>query len=64
MGTHKTKKISAGHYIYRGFKVTNYGYYQPEQKVVWEAEDDDGCGFAHAYSLRNCKRLIDDSLDK
>lgn len=61
---HTAKRISAGHYIYRGYKVTCLGYYEPEHRVVWEAEDENGCGFAHSFSLRDTKRLIDECLDK
>ena len=57
---YKAKRISAGHYIYRGYKVTCIGYYPPERKVVWEAEDENGNGFAHAFSLKCCKYWIDD----
>lgn len=61
---HKAKRLSRGHYIYRGFKITCVGYYEPEKRIVWEAEDENGCGFAHSFSLRDTKRLIDDELDR
>lgn len=60
---HKTKKISAGHYIYRGYQVNRIGYYPPEQKVVWEAVDKNGCGFAHSFSFADTKLFIDELLD-
>ena len=28
-----------------------------------EAEDTDGCGFAHSFRLRDTKRLIDESIE-
>ena len=56
---HRAKRISAGHYEYRGFKVTSVGYYHPDHKVAWEAVDEDGNGFAHSFSLKCTKNLID-----
>jgi hypothetical protein len=61
---HKAKRIRAGKYIYRGYEINCCGYYPPEQKVVWEAVDEYGCGFAHNYSLKGVKKLIDLDLDK
>lgn len=56
----KCKKLSRGHYKYRGFQIVCVGYYQPEHRVCWEAVDPvDGSGFAHAYTLRGVKRNID-----
>ncbi|MBR5297444.1 MAG: hypothetical protein IKU29_06225 [Parabacteroides sp.] len=61
--TIKAKKIRRGKYIYRGYIITCIGYYPPEQKTVWEAEDENGYGFAHSFSLRDTKRLVDESLN-
>lgn len=63
MVTHKAQKIRAGHYLYRGFHVYSVGYYEPEGCVCWEAVDHAGCGFAHSYSFRDTKALIDAELD-
>lgn len=63
MTEHKAKRIRKGHYIYRGYHIYCIGYHAPDQKVVWEAVDEDNCGFAHSYSLRDTKILIDNSLD-
>lgn len=60
---HRAKRLSAGHYEYRGFKVICVGYYHPEQKVAWEAVDENGGGFAHSFSLKNTKKLIDIEID-
>lgn len=60
----KAKRMSAGHYIYRGFEVNCVGYYNPEHRVCWEAVDENGCGFAHGFSFAMTKRLIDYGLDK
>lgn len=62
--TYRAKRISAGHYIYRDYKVNCLGYYEPEHHIVWEAEDENGCGFAHSFTLRDTKRMIDEYLDK
>lgn len=62
--THKAKRIRAGKYIYRGYEIYCLGYYPPEQRVVWEAVDENGCGFAHYYSLKGVKKLIDQDIDK
>ena len=60
----KAKRLSSGHYLYRGFEIICVGYYQPEHRVCWEAVDENGCGFAHSYSLKDTKREIDYELDK
>lgn len=64
MSKHVAKRISAGHYIYRGYKVYCIGYYEPEHRVVWEAEDESGCGFAQGFSLSEVKLSIDSILDE
>ena len=61
---HKAKRLSSGHYLYRGFEIICVGYYQPENRVCWEAVDENGCGFGQSYSLKETKREIDDELDK
>lgn len=63
--SHKTKKISAGHYKYRGFDIICVGYYHPEHRVCWEAVEHDGIsGFAHGYTLKEVKNLIDFDLEE
>lgn len=61
---HKAKRISTGHYVYRGYCVNCVGYYEPERRVCWEAIDIDGCGFAHSYTLRDTKKLIDKEIER
>lgn len=39
---YKLKKISKGHYEYRGCKIDCVGYYSPEQRVCWECTYTDG----------------------
>ena len=47
------KKISKGHYIYRGYEIRKY----PAEgllgnaRYIWEAVDEYNCGFAHASTL-------------
>lgn len=53
------KKISKGHYLYRGYRINCVGYYAPDKHKCWEAVDKDGTGFAHSYSLRMTKALVD-----
>lgn len=42
-------KISKGHYTYKGIQINCIGYYPPEKRVVWEAVDKNGCGFATLF---------------
>lgn len=60
---HVAKRLSPGHYLYRGFEISCVGYYNPEHRVCWECVDGNGCGFGHDYSLKACKRWIDIELD-
>jgi hypothetical protein len=59
----KAKRLSKGHYEYRGYKIICVGYYNPEHKVCWECVDENGGGFGHDYSLKACKRWIDIEID-
>ena len=60
---YKAKRISRGHYLYRGLEVICVGYYHPEHRICWEAKDKDGRGFVHGYSLKETKVWIDEILD-
>lgn len=64
MSRERARRISRGHYIYRGFQVICVGYYPPDGRVCWEAVDEHGCGFAHSYSFADTKNEIDWELDK
>lgn len=65
MAKHILKKISRGHYKYRGFEIVCVGYYNPEHRVAWEAIDTDGrSGFAQSYTLSAVIAEIDYELDK
>lgn len=61
---HIAKRISAGHYIYRGFQINRVGYYPREKRVAWEYVDENGCGYGNSFSLRDCKFWIDEELKK
>lgn len=63
MSEHKAKRLSKGHYLYRGFEIICVGYYEPEHRIAWEAVDENGCGFAHSFSLKDTKAEIDYELD-
>ena len=55
------KKIKAGTYEYRGLVISCVGYYEPEQRVCWEAYDPKtGCADFHGFSKREIKWLIDE----
>lgn len=59
------KKIRAGKYKYRGWIISCVGYYEPKQRVCWEAYDPKtGCADFHGFSKRELKWLIDESLSK
>ena len=58
------KKISRGHYVYRGYDIWCCGYYEPEHSIVWEAVDEYGGGFAKSFRLRDTKLLIDYELNE
>lgn len=62
---YRAKRISKGEYIYRGFRVYCFGYYEPEHHVVWEAVDEStGDGVAHGLSKKSVMRGIDYFMDK
>jgi hypothetical protein len=59
------KKIRAGKYEYRGWIISCVGYYEPEQRVCWEAYDPNtGCADFHGFSKQEIKWLIDEDLSK
>ena len=55
---HTAKRIGYKRYIYRGYVIQGYDYYPPDQCAVWEVIDEYNCGFAHSFSLRECKKEI------
>lgn len=61
---HKAKRLGTGQYLYRGYVIHTVGYYHPEHRICWEAVDENGCGFAHSFSMRECKALVDYEIEK
>ena len=62
----RAKRLGDGWYNYRGYEVRrhpNEGFF-PDSKFIWEAIDEDGCGFAHSSRLTDTKRMIDEEIDK
>lgn len=60
----KAKRLGNGRYLYRGYVIQRYDNegFIPGYKFVWEAVDENGCGFAHSGLLSITKALIDDEL--
>lgn len=48
-------------YLYKGYKISNLGYHQPDHCVWWEAVDKNGCACFHGNTLREVEMLINDS---
>ena len=62
---YKAKRVGDGTYMYRGIKIQRYKNegFLPGYKYVWEAVDENGCGFAHSGTLSLTKKLIDEELN-
>lgn len=60
------RRISRGHYIYRGYEIRKYPAegLLGKARYIWEAVDEYNCGFAHTSTLGGCKKQIDKELDK
>lgn len=64
-GMFKCSKIGTGQYMYRGFRITNCGYYPPDKQVWWEAVDiKTECADFHAETKRLIKKMIDESIER
>lgn len=61
--SYKCTRISAGHYLYRGYRIVCHGYYPPDGKVVWEAVNDTEAADAHGFSRREVMKMVDYLLD-
>ena len=66
MTKYRARRISSGRYIYRGYNIQRHPAdgLLGNARYIWEAEDQYGCGFAHASTLNYCKYQIDKELDK
>lgn len=68
MKYHRCKKISRGHYLYRGVEIICIGYYPPEQRVVWEGSiistkaEKIECGDYHGFTKKEIMMWIDEDL--
>lgn len=61
---YRAKKIKSGEYYYRGYKIYCLGYYEPDQKIVWEGLDEaTGEGVAHGFTKKSVMVEIDYFLD-
>ena len=57
------KKIEKGIYEYKGYRLFNYGYYEPEHCTWWEAVNiETGCADYHAHTKKEIMELIDADL--
>ena len=55
-----SKKISTGVYEYKGYRITNYGYYAPDRCVWWEAVNEETvCADYHAQTKKEIMAMID-----
>ena len=56
-------KISKGIYEYKGYRISNCGYYEPDHCIWWEAVDmKTGCADYHATTKKFLMEQIDDYL--
>lgn len=56
-------KISKGIYEYKGYRISKFGYYEPDHCVWWEAVNiQTGCGDYHATTKKFLMKQIDDDL--
>lgn len=61
----RAHKLSKGIWLYRGYRLYNYGYYLPDKCVWWEASDaETGNVCAHAHTKRELMAKIDKKLEK
>ena len=57
------KKLFKGEYEYRGYIVSNHGYYPPDKCVWWEAVSiETKCADFHATTKKQIKAMIDKDL--
>ncbi len=56
----RCRRVRAGEYEYKGYRIRYCGYHAPDQARVWEATDSTNCGCFHAHRLRDVRALIDD----
>ena len=48
--------------IYKGYRLVNHGYYQPDRGRWWQAENiETGEADFHAHTMRDLKAQIDEA---
>lgn len=53
-------KVSSGVYEYKGYEISNCGYYPPDHCIYWEAVNiETGCADYHAHTKKEIMALID-----
>lgn len=58
-------KISKGIYEYKGYRISNCGYHEPDHCIWWEAVDmKTGCADYHVTTKKFLMKQIDDDLKK
>lgn len=56
-------KISKGIYEYKGYRISNCAYHQPDHCVWWEAVNlQTGCADYHANTKKGLVELIDETV--
>lgn len=56
----KATKIQKGLYEYKGYSLSNLGYFPPDHCVWWEAVNmETGCADYHATTKKDLMSMID-----
>lgn len=56
----KCKKLHQGIYEYRGYRICNCGYHEPDHCIWWEAVDiKTGCADYHANTKKEIIEMIE-----
>lgn len=59
----RAKRICCGKYEYRGYRLINHGYYEPDRCVWWEAVNViTGCSDYHEHTKRELIMSIDKDI--
>lgn len=57
------EKIQKGIYQYKGYRLSNCGYHQPDHCIWWEAVNiKTGCADYHAHTKKDLMDAIDGKL--
>lgn len=56
----RAKRIGVGKYLYKGYEITNHGYYPPDRCNWWEAVNiKTRCADFHDHTKNSLMSLID-----